>query len=85
MDWWKSVAGLDMLKASVEAGLLPPITDPASLEATRLPGGSPDRSLLLESRPLAASCEEAAAQRLTAGAQESVLIQPWLGNSDITA
>ena len=35
-----------MPAASVEAGRLPPITDPASLEAARLPGGNPDRSLL---------------------------------------
>ena len=42
-------AGCPRKYASVDAGLLP-ILDPASLEATRLPGGSPDRSLLYDGR-----------------------------------
>ena len=42
-------AGIPRKYASVDAGLLPGL-DPASLEATRLPGGNPDSSLLYDGR-----------------------------------
>ena len=49
LELLKVGAGVPRKYASVDAGLLPAL-DPASLLATRLPGGKPDRSLLYDGR-----------------------------------
>ena len=49
LELLKVVAGVPRKYASVDAGLLPGL-DPASLEATRLPGGNPASSLLYDGR-----------------------------------